>query len=332
VGDEIVNILGHRLRGLQLKQVQEILSTAVKTTTEKYEIDLVICRRHSNDTDHLSDDHLAIHSAANEPKMRNSSLDSYLNSNDDDNEITNINTSIVSSIVSMIENNENRYSTLQVPRRSKQSLSVLKPLDCSTPNIKMDRKVGILNENLKRRSMNPKFCVSSSNLERNFTKKIDVSPTNDLDSMNLSDDDKLKLITNDNVHQGLSKTSEFTIPEVKFDKSGNSNFCTLPRRPKSTLCSFHTITFEKGPGRKSLGFTIVGGTDSPRGALGIFIKSILPNGQAIEDGRLKACDEILAVNGQVCHDLTHQEAVKLFKSVKTGEIALHICRRMKITK
>lgn len=153
-------------------------------------------------------------------------------------------------------------------------------------------------------------------------------------SLNLCDDDKLKLKkdkSKENLHE-IVKQSEFSVPDIKFDKGANSNFCTLPRRPKSTLCSFHTITFEKGPGRKSLGFTIVGGTDSPRGALGIFIKSILPNGQAIDDGRLKAGDEILAVNGQVCHDLTHANAVKLFKSVKTGEIALHICRRMKITK
>lgn len=40
-------------------------------------------------------------------------------------------------------------------------------------------------------------------------------------------------------------------------------------------------------------------------------------------------DEILAVNGQVCHDISHAEAVLLFKSVKNGPIALHVCRRNK---
>lgn len=113
--------------------------------------------------------------------------------------------------------------------------------------------------------------------------------------------------------------------------SGN-NFCTLPRRPRSGVLSFHTVSFVKGPGKKSLGFTIVGGSDSPKGKLGIFIKSILPSGQAADCGSLKAGDEILMVNGQVCHDLSHEEAVKMFKSVKQGAIVLNICRRNKLTK
>ncbi|XP_047117365.1 uncharacterized protein LOC124798137 isoform X1 [Schistocerca piceifrons] len=114
-----------------------------------------------------------------------------------------------------------------------------------------------------------------------------------------------------------------------LDDSPPSNFCTLPRRPRSTLATFHTIIFQKGPGKKSLGFTIVGGRDSPRGAIGIFVKSILEGGQAADDGRLHAGDEVLAVNGQVCHDLTHSEAVALFKKIKTGTVALHICRRVR---
>lgn len=152
---------------------------------------------------------------------------------------------------------------------------------------------------------------------------------------NMCDDDKLKwkssqsseklndlppIARNHYENKTPVKSSSITAP--------TTNFCTLPRRTKTTPhCTFHTISLEKGPGKKQLGFTIVGGADSPRGALGIFIKSIMPNGQAIETGQLKAGDEILAINGHVCHDLTHSDAVKMFKSVKTGEIVLNICRR-----
>ncbi|XP_017892671.1 uncharacterized protein LOC108632530 isoform X1 [Ceratina calcarata] len=127
-----------------------------------------------------------------------------------------------------------------------------------------------------------------------------------------------------------STSSEKTV--VSVDKSGSqsvSNFCTLPRRPRSTISTFLTVVFQKGPGKKSLGFTIVGGSDSPKGSIGIFIKSVLPGGQAAEDGRLRAGDEILAVNGHVCHDLTHRKAVQLFRNIKTGPVALHLCRRVK---
>lgn len=120
--------------------------------------------------------------------------------------------------------------------------------------------------------------------------------------------------------------------------------------------SIHKVEFWKGPGHKSLGFSIVGGTDSPKGQMGIFVKTVFPNGQAADKGTifegkliiivifcaviivyLKAAlnnfkciisgDEILSVNNVPTRGLSHAGAISLFKQVKEGKIELTLSRR-----
>ncbi|XP_013176454.1 PREDICTED: uncharacterized protein LOC106124383 [Papilio xuthus] len=91
--------------------------------------------------------------------------------------------------------------------------------------------------------------------------------------------------------------------------------------------SVHKAEFWKGPGHKSLGFSIVGGTDSPKGQMGIFVKTVFPNGQAADKGTIFEGDEILSVNNVPTRGLSHAGAISLFKQVKEGKIELTLSRR-----
>ncbi|CAL1689779.1 unnamed protein product [Lasius platythorax] len=128
--------------------------------------------------------------------------------------------------------------------------------------------------------------------------------------------------------EGLNTDSE--LEDIDEAAEGEeSRFCTLPR-PGKGGASFTILTarFLKGPGHKGLGFSIVGGTDSPRGNMGIYVKTVFPNGQAADLGAVKEGDEILSINSKPLHGMTHAEAIAEFKSVKAGDVVLHVGRRV----
>ena len=76
---------------------------------------------------------------------------------------------------------------------------------------------------------------------------------------------------------------------------------------------------------KGLGFTIVGGDDSEEEFLQI--KSVVPNGPAWLDGKLKTGDVLVYVNGTCVLGFTHHDMVTMFQSIGPGEVVgLDVCR------
>ncbi|XP_018027550.1 uncharacterized protein LOC108682820 [Hyalella azteca] len=192
-----------------------------------------------------------------------------------------------------------------------QTTSIAEPDLMSRP----DNIQGYSNRNLESNSNSTDSLSNFPNLDR----PADLDP----DPVNTSHKKEFGIRRQAPVHKWQRSLSGGRIMRNSF----NGSATLLPKRPKSLALSVKTVVFEKGRGRKSLGFSVVGGRDSPKGSMGIFVKTIFPNGQAAEGGKLKEGDEVLAVNGASMAGLSHAEAISVFRGVRTGKIVLHIVRR-----
>ena len=67
---------------------------------------------------------------------------------------------------------------------------------------------------------------------------------------------------------------------------------------------------------QGLGLTIVGGTDSANGAAPIYIKRILGDSVLQNEGKLKAGDELIAVNDILLVNATKEHASEVLSSVE----------------
>ncbi|XP_029646392.1 tyrosine-protein phosphatase non-receptor type 13 isoform X2 [Octopus sinensis] len=83
-----------------------------------------------------------------------------------------------------------------------------------------------------------------------------------------------------------------------------------------------TIVVNKGACGKGLRFSIVGGKDTPRGKMGIYVRRILPDGLIAEDGRLREGDEILELNGESLKGLSHHDAIAKFRQLGKGPVSI----------
>ncbi|XP_078234668.1 partitioning defective 3 homolog isoform X10 [Pogona vitticeps] len=71
-------------------------------------------------------------------------------------------------------------------------------------------------------------------------------------------------------------------------------------------------------GTEGLGFSITSRDVPIGGSAPIYVKNILPRGAAIQDGRLKAGDRLIEVNGMDLTGKTQEEVVSLLRSTKMG--------------
>uniref|UniRef100_A0A8D2ZM11 Par-3 family cell polarity regulator n=1 Tax=Scophthalmus maximus TaxID=52904 RepID=A0A8D2ZM11_SCOMX len=114
------------------------------------------------------------------------------------------------------------------------------------------------------------------------------------------------------VGRPASRTSSAPSPSLQRRISTNiSNSSYLKNKGR-----IFNIQLKKGP--EGLGFSITSRDVPIGGSAPIYVKNILPRGAAIQDGRLKAGDRLLEVNGVDLNGKTQEEVVALLRATPMG--------------
>lgn len=113
--------------------------------------------------------------------------------------------------------------------------------------------------------------------------------------------------------QEMQYMSQYLVNQAEKPKSNNSS--NAPHQS-----SMVDVVLQRGA--DGLGFSIVGGKDSPRGDLPIYIKTV-SGGAAARSGKLKRGDQIISVNGTKLDGFSRQDTVTMLKSLQ-GQIILTI--------
>uniref|UniRef100_A0A6Q2X5T7 Rap GTPase interactor n=1 Tax=Esox lucius TaxID=8010 RepID=A0A6Q2X5T7_ESOLU len=100
-------------------------------------------------------------------------------------------------------------------------------------------------------------------------------------------------------------------PEVTPQVNGNSRAPTEGKKSNGIMANGLEVELDKGP--YGLGMGLIDGLHTPLNAAGIYIRTLIPEGPAASDGRLRIGDRILAVNGTSLIGADYQSAVDLIR-------------------
>ncbi|XP_068160046.1 partitioning defective 3 homolog [Antennarius striatus] len=113
-------------------------------------------------------------------------------------------------------------------------------------------------------------------------------------------------------HSLVTRTSSAPSPSLQRRISTSQSISTYQKNKGRRF----NIQLKKGP--EGLGFSITSRDVPVGGSAPIYVKNILPRGAAIHDGRLKAGDRLLEVNGVDLNGESQEEVVALLRTTPMG--------------